>query len=190
MHQRDLAMAAYAASGNRAAFSYTDDNEYIHVMPKAVAGPVGVLRPIESILNSRVTIPRREYSLGQIVSSVIAQVGNQAGTTIALATFPTNTFSNSTLMEEANNEPAKLVLMRAFDEINNSRYVAGVSPIRLYWALTYTADGPQYFFNVSTASEAFDEPTIARRSRLGAGAHNVAGSDGIPAGAGFVKLPR
>jgi hypothetical protein len=186
----DLAIGAYAASGNRAAFASDVDGEYIHVTPSAVRGADGVLRPFQSILNTRVSIPRGRYSLGQVVSSVIAQVGNQVGTRIAMATVPNNIFAFAMITEEANNEPANEVLMRAFDEVNGPRYAAGVPPMRMSWDLMYMADGPPYFFNVHGEQPELDEATVAQRSRTGEAPSPSAQPSSDPAKVGFVGVSK
>jgi hypothetical protein len=185
----DLAMATYAGSGNRAALRYIDDGEYIHVTPSQVAGPDGILKPFESILNIPVNVPRGRYNLGQLVSSIIAQVGNRVGTTISLGTIPNNIFAFAMVTEEANNESAREVLMRAFGEINGPRYAAGVPPMRMCWHLTYMADGPQYLLNVNGEPVEFDDATVARRSRTGDVPAPRAEPAAGPARVGTMKAP-
>jgi hypothetical protein len=153
---------AYAASGNRVTFSYTDDGEHIHVFPSAVAGVDGKVRTTGSILSTKVNVPPGTYTVGDLVSAILSQVATVAGTPIELATVPPNLFAFQKLTEEVNDKPAAEALDWIFEEINNPRYAAGVPPLRFRWVLTYVPDyGPIYFFNLSGVEPELDNATVA-----------------------------
>jgi hypothetical protein len=157
---------AYAASGNRAAFQYTDDGEHIHVFPSAVAGVDGKVRTADSILSTKVNVPGGTYTVGELVSAILSQVATVAGTPIELATVPPNLFAFQKLTEEVNDKPAAEALDWIFEEINNPRYAAGFPPLRFRWVLTYVPDyGPIYFFNLSGVEPELDNATIADLSQ-------------------------
>jgi len=160
----DAAMGAYGRSGNRAAFRYSDDGDYIHVVPSVVAGPDGRPQTFKSILDVPVTIKVDRYTIRGLVEAVLAQVGKRAGVTVSLGTIP-NSFKQIMLTEEAENELAREFLMRVFERQNGARYMAGVPPERLFWRLNYTADGPQYFFNVGIVPTELDAGAVSRKSR-------------------------
>jgi hypothetical protein len=160
----DAAMSAYNRSGNRAAFSYSDNGDYIHVVPSSVAGRDGRMRPSSSILDVPVTVKLGQYTIRGIVEAILEQVGHRAGTNISLGTIP-NSFKQIVLTEEANDESARDIFVRVFDRQNGARYMAGLLPERLYWELTYVADGSGYFFNVGVVPEEFGAGTVLEKSR-------------------------
>lgn len=135
-------------SGGRAAFTVSENGDLIHVMATSVRSPNGRTEPFEPLLGTRISFVRGQYALETLVSMVLNQVSQIRGIPIALATVPMNLFAQSTLTEEANNEVARDVLVRSFEEINGARYAQHLPPARLTWYMNYDPNGGTYFFNV------------------------------------------
>jgi hypothetical protein len=185
----DAAITAYAGSGNRAAFRFSDDGEYISVTPNAVSQADGKLQPFESILNAPVTIPRGQYTVRGILQATLDQVAGRIGIPISLGTLP-RSFMQITVTEEAANESARDVIVRVFYEQNGQRYKAGVPPERLFWQITCMAEGPLYFFNAGSVAPDLDPEEITRRSRIGAAPPKGAELGGTAPKAGFATTPK
>jgi hypothetical protein len=134
--------------GSRAGFTIGQNGDLIHVMATSVRGRDGKMEHFEPLLDTRISLPRDRYALETLVSMVLTQVSQVRGMSIALATVPTNLFAQSIVTEEANNEVARDVLVRAFEEINGARYARNLRPVRLTWYMNYEPNGGTYFFNV------------------------------------------
>src|SRR5260370_20261412 len=104
------------------------------------------------MVDTHVTIPRGTYSLGVLTSEILSQVGQIRGIPIMRATVPISLFAQATVTEEANDEPARDVLMRAFEGINAQRIADHLSVLRLTWYLGYSPNGNNYFFNVHSVA--------------------------------------
>ena len=138
----------YNRSGNRAIFRVMQPGDLIHVVPVAVRGEDGTLQSFQPMLDTPVTITSGTYSLGALVDEIMAQISQKRGISIVRATVPINLFAQSTVTEEAFNEPARDVLVRAFEEINGPRLANHGSLLRLTWYLLYNPNGRHYFLNV------------------------------------------
>jgi len=149
---------AYHRSGNRAVFREIQQGDFIHIVPDAVRGEDGRLQRFQPMFDTHVTIPRGTYSLGVLTSEILSQVGQIRGIPIMRATVPINLFAQATVTEAANDEPARDVLMRAFEGINEQRIADHLSVLRLTWYLLYNPNGQHYFFNVTSVALEQDDP--------------------------------
>lgn len=148
----DALLAAYN-KGASASYRYVISGGYIHILPDKVLGPDGKFHVVASLLDTRVTLNRSEYTLGTLVSSVINQVSQAAGTSVMDGTFPSNLYRQARVTEEAKMEPAREVLIRAFEKINPPRVAMALPGLRLTWDLVYNPMDRQYFFSVYPAPE-------------------------------------
>jgi hypothetical protein len=148
-------------AGDIGQFRVFEDFGYINVVQTRIVGEDGSLGEFKPLLDTGVTLPRRSYSLYELVSSIVNQVSVARSVPIAMATIPTSLFINSSVTEEASGEPARKVLMRAFETINGPRLSHGVSRVRLVWDLLYDDTERGYFFNVDGV-EAEIDPIAAK----------------------------
>src|SRR5205807_603112 len=109
---------SYARVNNHAIFTIIQDGDLVQVVPKAVKGATGKLEPFEAMLNTKISLPPKEYNLDELVSNVLAQVSLIRGIPIVRATVPINMFAQTRVTAEANSEAARDVLVRAFSGIN------------------------------------------------------------------------
>lgn len=130
-------------------FTVVVDGDYMHVVPASFRGKSGKIEPFLPMLDTRITVQTKTYVLQEYVMAILHEVSRQRGVPIALGTVPLNLFNSATLTDGANNEPARIVLVRAFSLINGPRYADGIPPLRLTWRMAYGATGQMYFFNVS-----------------------------------------
>lgn len=138
-------------SGGRAGFTVTGSGDLVHVVGTSVRGQSGEMEPFEPLLDTRISFTRGNYDLGTLVQTVLNQVSQIRGIPIVLATVPTNLFIQSRVTEEASNEVARDVLIRAFGEINGTRFAQFdqfADPVHLTWYMVYNPNGGNYFFNV------------------------------------------
>src|SRR5258706_5429494 len=147
-----MLLEAYHRSGNRAVFRGIQQGDFIHIVPEAVRGEDGRLQRFQPMFDTHVTIPRGTYSLGLLTSLILSKVGQSRGIPIMRATVPINLFAQATVTEEADDEPARDVLMRAFEGINAQRIADHLSVLRLTWYLGYSPNGNNYFLNVHSVA--------------------------------------
>jgi hypothetical protein len=147
-----MLLDAYHRSGNRAVFRAIEQGDFIHIVPEAVRGEDGKLQRFQPMFDTHVTIPRGTYSLGVLTDQILSQVGQIRGIPVMQATVPLNLFAQATVTEEANDEPARDVLMRAFEGINEQRIADHLPVLRLTWNLGYNPNGNNYFFNVHSVA--------------------------------------
>ncbi|HUE23679.1 MAG TPA: hypothetical protein VMQ86_18460 [Bryobacteraceae bacterium] len=145
-------------AGNSEQFRVFEDFGYINVVQAKIVGTDGRLEDFEPLLDTKVTLPRQRYLLYDLVSSIINQVSAARHIPIAMATIPTSLFLNVSTTEEASSEPARKILMRAFEAINGPRLSRGGSRLRLTWDLLYDDTEREYFFNVDGVDAEIEPP--------------------------------
>jgi hypothetical protein len=111
----------------RGAFRVTNDATTVHVIPR-----------LGSVLDTPVTIGSATRPLGDVVTKVLADVGQVTGQRIGLATFPINFFKQRRVEIEATQEPARDVLVRAL----------AASGRALSWRLFYDVTMGQYYLGI------------------------------------------
>ena len=122
-----VAHAFEEARSGRGAFRVTNDATTVHVIPRG-----------GSVLDTPVTVTSATRPLGDVVTMVLAQVGQATGQRIGLATFPINLFKQRRVSIEATHERARDVLVRA---------LAG-SGRALSWRLFYDVTMGQYYLGI------------------------------------------
>jgi len=109
---------SHRLSGGRAGFTVTQNGDIIHVMATSVKGADGKFQPFEPLLDTKVSLVRGRYDLWTLVMKILYQVSQIRGIPITIGTVSTNLFAQSVVTEESNNEAARDILVRAFEEIN------------------------------------------------------------------------
>ncbi|MGD0619527.1 MAG: hypothetical protein ABSB67_17910 [Bryobacteraceae bacterium] len=137
----------YHASGNRAGFEYILGGERVQVFQNVAIGEDGRPGGFQPMLDTKVSIPQSKYVLLALVNDIISQISQKRGIRISLGITP-KSFIQDAVTEEANDEPARGVLARAFDEANIPRLMAGAVMLRATWFLNFEPNGRFYFFNV------------------------------------------
>lgn len=119
---------AFEQSGSgRGAFRVANDTTAVHVVP----------RP-GSILDTPVTITHATRRLDLVVTAALAEVERATGQKVVVATFPINFFFQHRVQIEAQQEPARDVLVRAL----------AASGRLLSWRLFFSATMRQYYLNI------------------------------------------
>lgn len=119
---------AFEQSGSgRGAFRVTNDITAVHVVP----------RP-GSILDTPVTIAHATRRLDDVVTVTLAEVERATGQKIALARFPNNFFFQHRVEIDAQQEPARDVLVRAL----------AASGRALSWRVFFDATMRQYYLGL------------------------------------------
>ena len=88
-------IAAYNASGNRGNFKLIQCGDYLHVVPTSVLGANGTVQSFQPLLDTPVTFPSKQYSVGIVVSIVMNQVAQTRHIPILEATIPNNLFAQA-----------------------------------------------------------------------------------------------
>lgn len=132
-------------------FGSSERNGSLQVYPVAVRQPDGKLQEVTPLFDTPVTLLPSSYSLGQIVNEVVAQVQQKRGVTIALGTVPQFLFRQDTVTAEANEEPARDLLLRAFADINGPRLARKGEYVVPVWSLRYDPTSDMFYLNVGFA---------------------------------------
>ncbi len=128
--------------GGRGAFRVTHDATTVHVIP--VGG---------SVLDTPVTVTGAARPLVDVVTMLLAEVGQVTGEKIGLATLPINLFTQRRVAIEATQEPARAVLIRTL----------AASGRALSWRLFYDVTMGQYYLGIHFVPQ----PSPANRSERG-----------------------
>ncbi len=165
---------SYRLNGGRAGFTVTQDGDIIDVMATSVKGADGKMQAFEPLLDTKISLVRGRYDLWTLVTTILSRLSQIRGIPITIATVSKNLFAQSVVTEESNNEAARDILVRAFEEINGARYAQHVDPVRLVWYMNYDPNGRMYFFNVHNVApenppvttEPVPAPVPQRKGRL------------------------
>jgi hypothetical protein len=134
---------AFQESGSgRGAFRVAHDATTVHVIP--VGG---------SVLDTPVTVTGAARPLVDVVTMLLAEIGQVTGKRIGLATFPINFFKQRRVAIEATQQPARAVLLRTL----------AASERPLSWRLFYDATMGQYYLSIHFVPQ----PSQANRSESG-----------------------
>lgn len=132
-------------------FGSSERNGALQVYPVAVRQPDGKLQQVTPLFDTPVTLLPGSYSLGEIVNEVVAQVQQKRGVTIVLGTIPQFLFRQDTVTAEANEEPARDLLLRAFADINGPRLARKGEYVVPVWSLRYDPTSDMFYLNVGFA---------------------------------------
>jgi hypothetical protein len=153
--QRQLAVVNallenYGKSGASDSFRAVPYGRYINILPVSVRGENGQTQTFDPILGTKISFPETHFStVYGLVQEVIAGVSARRGVPIVLGgMFPSNLFRGS-VVESAQNEPARDVLARAFWSMNGPRLAQGVDAVGVTWTLLYDPNSRQYWLNAS-----------------------------------------
>jgi hypothetical protein len=148
----DALLAAYNR-GASTSYRYVISGDFIHIVPDRAPAPDGSLHSVPSMLDTPVSITRGTYGLGQLVAMVFQQVSKGIGIPIVDGTVPMNVVVHSQVTEEAHGEPAREVLIRAFEEIEGPRLAWHAGRVRLTWDVAYDPTDRYYMYNINSVFE-------------------------------------
>lgn len=133
------------------AFGSSYDGATLQVFPVAVRAADGTLRRVRPLLDTPVSIPLGKYSLGEIVSRIVAQVEEKRGVSIVLGTIPRFISHQDSVTEEALDEPARDLLVRAFGDINDPLLARADDCVVPVWSLRYEPTAKRFYLNIDIA---------------------------------------
>jgi hypothetical protein len=141
----DRLVASY--SGPHGAMTVSSNGDYSHIIPTTLKNKAGQIVPFEPLLNTKVSFEPAQRSLLDTVRLILSQVSSIRGVSIGLGTIPMNLFVQQQLLKNADNEAARDVLMRIFEDASGFRQLSGFSPVRVTWTLLNDVSYSGYFFN-------------------------------------------
>jgi len=153
----DRLVASY--SGPHGAMTVLNIGDYSHIVPTTLKNKAGQIVPFEPLLNTRVSFEPAQRSLLDTVRLILSQVSSIRAVSIGLGTIPTNLFVQQQLRTDANNEPAREVLMRIFEDASGARQLKGGPAARVTWALLNDISYSGYFFNAHIVDPLINEST-------------------------------
>ena len=134
-------------SGPHGKMTVINNGDYSHIIPATLKNKAGRIVPFEPLLDTRVSFEPAQRSLLETVRLILSQVSRIRGVSIGLGTIPTNLFVQRQQLSDADNEPARDVLMRIFEDASGARQPKGGPPARVTWALLNDISYSGYFFN-------------------------------------------
>jgi hypothetical protein len=144
---------AYEASGNRGLFTVSRHGRYIDVFPNKMRDQNGNYQPFEALLSTKISIRAGVYRLDQLIWLVCDQITKNRGFPIIHGNTPAGTLMSITLQESAYEQPAREVLLKAFEDSKAIRAAQGAYDVRYFrWALLYDPDGQGYAMNIGSIS--------------------------------------
>jgi len=129
-------------------FKVLHEGNYWHIVPTSTRDESGRLQPYVSLLDTKVSLPQKDRSLGEAVHEVLKQIGSARGVTIGEGMIPTNMFISRRDDSEVHDEPARDVLDELFETAGRSG-AAPDSPtlFRVTWTINFDPGGNQFVFN-------------------------------------------
>lgn len=140
---------AHMLRGNPGTFSVKQRNETFHIVPAQIKDNQGRLVDITPVLDTTITIPRLERNLADTFRTVFSAVDQKTQAKILFGSIPANLFIYTKTIQEATNEPARDVLLRALD----------ATKIKLSWKLFYDPGTKKYYINVHLSMYETHDPT-------------------------------
>jgi len=141
------AKAALPAGGR---FRVEQSGNVFHVVASQVRDASGRWVQHTSVLDVPITLKTGVLDGYQLVSTILDEVSARNGVKFGIGTVPINAFVRYSGVVEANNEPARELLLRTLQGISE----------RFTWILNYDPVGDMYAFNVVAASA---KPTVEIR---------------------------
>lgn len=141
------ALRAWRQTESPGVFLATIDGDYAFILPTAMVTAQGQIAAFVPLLDTPVSIGRTSATVGVAMRLILEQVATKRGFPIAEGNVPTNLFASEQVTIEAQNEPARRVMMRMFDDVSLKRVQAGLDIVRISWYLLYDANEKRYFFN-------------------------------------------
>jgi hypothetical protein len=108
-------VARYHQTGYPGVFRVIETGDVAHIMPAMRTSAAGVLEPVSSILETKITIPDADRSLYEMCEAIVAALKPQVKGTLGLGMIPTNLFLQRRVRGAATNETARTVLLRLLD---------------------------------------------------------------------------
>ncbi len=134
-------------SGPQGRMTVLNNGDYSHILPTTLKNKAGQIVPFEPLLNTRVSFEPAQRNLLETVRLILSQVSKIRGVSIGSGIIPTNLFVQQQLLTNADNEPARDVLVRIFEDASGFRQLKGGSPVRVTWALLNDVSYSGYFFS-------------------------------------------
>ena len=123
------------ASGGR--FRVLSSDGWLHVVPWETRDDSGTWVKQASILDTPITIEAQKVDGPAALTSICKALSEVTGQQVIVGVIPLNTFAQYVGEIDANNEPARDVLMELFDSVSD----------RIAWQIFYTPDDKWYVLN-------------------------------------------
>jgi hypothetical protein len=132
---------AHAAKGFAGRFRLELAGRAIHVIPTAYTNKLGQLVPQEPVLDAAITLPVAKRSGLQTLQAICDSVSQASGTSVVVATVPTNLFSQYQDQQGVGGQKARDVLQNLLESVGGER-------IKLSWRCLFDPDTKTYFLNI------------------------------------------
>ena len=141
------AKAALPAGGR---FRVERSGNVFHVVPSQVRDASGRWVQHTSVLDVAITLKTGELTGFEMVSAILNEISARNGVKLGIGAIPINSLMRYRGVVEANNEPARALLLRTLQGISE----------RFTWSLSYDPVGKMYAFSIVAASA---KPTVEIR---------------------------
>lgn len=147
-------------SGPHGQMTVLNNGDYSHIVPTTIKKKDGSVVQFEPILSTRVSFAPAMRTLRETVQLIMSQVATARAVSIGLGTIPTNLFVQQSQLTYANDEQARDVLMRIFEDASGARQLTGGTPVRVTWALLHDVSDSAYAFNAHIVDPIVSRSTI------------------------------
>lgn len=138
----DRIVATFQAGGYGGRFGVVQVADTYHVVPVEVRNANGEWVAQQSVLDAAITLNQKDVSGFELLSAITDDVIRLTGERVTIGTIPPNLFGNYRGSLEADNEPARRVLLRLLADVMEG------TTSRLTWQIFYGPDVKYYALNI------------------------------------------
>jgi hypothetical protein len=132
---------------NPGKFQLRQGNGRFEIVPTAVKRQDGRLGGEQPVLDVAITVPEQQWSGSELVGFICQALSQATGKTVVVGMVPTNLLNQTAVTLQADGEPARDVLLRAFAGLQYQQPVSTNVP-QLSWQLFYGPDVKTYALNI------------------------------------------
>jgi hypothetical protein len=155
----------HEGSGNPGIFRLSRTWSTWHIEPAKVLRHDGQIVASHSILDTRITFPRARRTSLETLRLVLSSVSQTTGTSLQPGIIGVNLLQQSTSEEGPENEAAKNVLVRLFEDVNKYAVSLINEPRHTVWQIMYDPGSKVYFFHTHVVTIEEDSPVGGKRRR-------------------------
>lgn len=138
------AVREYEREGLPGRFKVDVAGDMIHVVPVGVMRVDGQPKDVTALLDSTVSLPREDRSVGEAVQAIVQQVEAQSGRRVRVVNEPIGLFLGVRSSAALSSAPARIALARLFESL----------PKKVSWRVRYRAGDGDYTISFDVVPEA------------------------------------
>jgi hypothetical protein len=156
-------MRAYGSQRPLNQFTVRHVGNVSHIVPVLLRRRDGQIAAAESILDQKISFPRAERNSWETFQLVLSSLSEATRTKINMGVVGMSVLRQATSTEGPQDEPARAVLTRIFEDVNRLSITRSGEPRHLVWHLLFEPNSGSYFFNMHAIQVEADTPEGKRR---------------------------